>query len=113
MLKLGVQQAEDIAKGVCPVRDVHPPVQGLWPMVVQTGRPGPRPYEAEPVFRPRPSGLGGVRVLPQLVRANSAGVPAPARGGGGVPRRHLRGPASGRWKELRKTELIGGSSRKG
>lgn len=65
MLNLGVQQAEDIAKGVGPTRDVHPPVQGSRPMVAQTALPGPAPDEQRLSRSPAPSGLGGAFGLPE------------------------------------------------
>lgn len=66
MLNLGVQQAEDIAKGVGPARDVRPPVRGSRPMVAQTALPGPAPDEQSPSRSPAPSGLGGASSLPAI-----------------------------------------------
>lgn len=52
MLKLGVQQAEDIAKGVGPARDVRPPVRGPQPIVAQKGLPCSAPDEQSPPLCP-------------------------------------------------------------
>ena len=79
MLKLGVQQAEDIAKGVGPARDVHPPVRGPRPIVAQTGRPGPAPLSRACPEAPPPPGSAG--------RAVSRGLGAPALPGSRPRRR--------------------------
>lgn len=79
MLKLGVQQAEDIAKGVGPARDVQPPVRGPRPIVAQTGRPGPAPLSRARPEAPPPPGSAG--------RAVSRGLGAPALPGSRPRRR--------------------------
>lgn len=79
MLKLGVQQAEDIAKGVGPARDVHPPVRGPRPIVAQTGQPSPAPLSrARPEAPPPPGSVG---------RAVSRGLWGPALRGSSPRRR--------------------------
>ncbi|XP_049471193.1 translation initiation factor IF-2-like [Panthera uncia] len=88
MLKLGVQQAEDIAKGVGPARDVQPPVRGPRPVVAQTGRPGPAPLSRARPEAPPPPGSAG--------RAVSRGLGAPALPDPIGPQRPGQLPAGGK-----------------
>lgn len=57
MLKLGVQQSEDIAKWVGPARDVHPSVRSFQPMEVQNKHHGPTPNAQSPPRVSAPSSL--------------------------------------------------------
>ena len=97
MLNLGVPQAEDIAKGVGPTRDVGPPVRGSRPMVAQTALHGPAPDEQSQSRSPAPSGLGGAFSLPGIERESFAASLPRWRDAAGSPGR-LSGfqPLSGR-----------------
>ena len=113
MLKLGVQQAEDIAKGVGPARDVHPPVRGPQPIVAQKGLPGPAPDEQSPPRCPAPSGLGWALGLPGIKGASSAAsLPCWDEAAGPLIASQRSSPwtAEGASKD---SELVGGSPRKG
>lgn len=102
MLKLGVRQAEDIAKGVGQARDVHTPVRGPRPMAAQTGGPT-RPHRAGPALVPRPvRGSAGRAKSSRSEGGKFCGASAPARERWRGPRTPPQGASP--WAEERSSK---------
>lgn len=102
MLKLGVRQAEDIAKGVGQARDVHTPVRGPRPMAAQTGAP-PHPHRAGPALVPRPvRGSAGRAKSSRSEGGQFCGAFAPARERWRGPRTPPQGASP--WAEERSSK---------